>query len=147
MNDTAKPDLLYVTEIGATPEKVWQALTDPAFTARYWYGTRLESDWKPGSPITFHKVQGEADTGTMLIADRPRKLAYSWVVNFPALAGERASRVTFTLEPSGAGTRLSVSETGFNEVSLARRAKVFKDNSQGWAEVIVWIQKYAEAKN
>jgi len=55
--------------------------------------------------------------------------------------------VTFTLEPSGAGTRLSVSETGFNEISLARRARVFKDNSQGWTEVMVWIQKYAEAKN
>ena len=59
---------------------------------------------------------------------------------------EAWTTVTFTLEPSGAGTKLSVSETGFNEVSLARRAKVFKDNDQGWAEVIVWIQQYAEAK-
>ena len=40
-----------------------------------------------------------------------------------------------------------MSETGFNEISLARRAKVFEDNTQGWTEVIVWIQKYAEAKN
>jgi uncharacterized protein YndB with AHSA1/START domain len=54
--------------------------------------------------------------------------------------------VTFTLEPSGRGTRLRVLETGFNEISLARRARVFKDNSQGWAEVIVWIQQHAEAK-
>ena len=55
--------------------------------------------------------------------------------------------VTFTLEPAGRGTRLSMSETGFNEISLARRAKVFQDNSQGWGEVMEWIQKYAEAKN
>jgi hypothetical protein len=40
---------------------------------------------------------------------------------------------------------LSVSETGFNEISLARRAKVYADNSGGWTEVIVWIQKYVEA--
>jgi uncharacterized protein YndB with AHSA1/START domain len=42
----SNPELVYVHRIKATPEKVWQALTDPAFTARYWYGTRLESDWK-----------------------------------------------------------------------------------------------------
>jgi hypothetical protein len=58
---------------------------------------------------------------------------------------EAWTTVTFTLEPSGAGTRLSVAETGFNDVSLARRARVFQDNTQGWTEVITWIQKYAEA--
>jgi hypothetical protein len=39
-----------------------------------------------------------------------------------------------------------VAETGFTEISLARRAKVFQDNTQGWTEVIVWIQQYAEAQ-
>jgi hypothetical protein len=39
---------------------------------------------------------------------------------------------------------LSVSETGFDEISLARRANVYKDNSQGWPEVLVWLQKYVE---
>ena len=57
---------------------------------------------------------------------------------------EPRTTVTFTLEPSAGGTRLSVSETGFNEISLARRAKVYSDNAQGWTEVIVWLQKYAE---
>ena len=65
----------------------------------------------------------------------------------PALDYSREPRttVTFTLEPSPRGTRLSVSETGFDEISLARRAKVHADNSQGWTEVLVWLQKYAEA--
>lgn len=54
------------------------------------------------------------------------------------------STVTFTLEPSGSGTRLSVSETGFDAISLTRRAKVHGDNSQGWAEVLVWLQTYVE---
>ena len=49
------------------------------------------------------------------------------------------------LEPSGRGTKLSVSETGFNEISIARRAKVFADNTGGWTEVIVWIQQHVEA--
>jgi uncharacterized protein YndB with AHSA1/START domain len=58
---------------------------------------------------------------------------------------EPRTTVTFTLEPSGSGTRLSLAETGFNEVSLARRAKVFGDNNQGWTEVLVWLSNYAES--
>ena len=38
-----------------------------------------------------------------------------------------------------------VSETGFDEISLARRAKVYADNSQGWTEVLGWLQTYVEA--
>ena len=58
---------------------------------------------------------------------------------------EPETTVTFTLEPSGQGTRLSVSETGFDEISLARRAKVHADNSQGWTEVVGWLKTYVEA--
>lgn len=38
---------VYVTYIATTPEKLWQALTDGAFTRRYWFGTAVESDWTP----------------------------------------------------------------------------------------------------
>jgi uncharacterized protein YndB with AHSA1/START domain len=58
---------------------------------------------------------------------------------------EPRTTVTFTLEPMEGGTRLSLAETGFNEISLARRAKVFGDNSQGWTEVLVWLSNYAQA--
>jgi uncharacterized protein YndB with AHSA1/START domain len=59
--------------------------------------------------------------------------------------GDPRTTVTFTLEPSGDGTRLSVAETGFDEITLERRAKAYADNSQGWSEVLVWLQRYAEA--
>jgi uncharacterized protein YndB with AHSA1/START domain len=58
---------------------------------------------------------------------------------------EPVTTVTFTLEPAGTGTRLTVSETGFDEIALARRAKVYRDNSQGWAEVLGWLQRHVEA--
>ena len=140
----SKPELVYVNHIKATPERVWQALTDPAFTALYWYGTRLESDWQVGSPITFHKAEGMGppDTGTVLIADRPRKLAYSWIVNFPALAGERASRVTFTLEPEDAGTKLSLVHDEFDEGS--KIAETLKGD-YGWPGILAGLAQTAEA--
>ena len=46
----SKPSFIYVTYIESTPEKVWQALTDSAFTRRYWVNHRNASDWKVGSP-------------------------------------------------------------------------------------------------
>jgi DNA-binding transcriptional ArsR family regulator len=40
-------EFVYTTYIKTTPERLWQALTDPAFTRRYW-GLSMESDWAPG---------------------------------------------------------------------------------------------------
>ena len=57
---------------------------------------------------------------------------------------ESQTTVTFSLEPWAKGTRLSVAETGFDEITLARRAKVFADNTQGWTEVLVWLQSHVE---
>ena len=47
-----KPEFVYTTYISTTPERLWQALTDPAFTQRYW-GTTLRSDWTQGATMTW----------------------------------------------------------------------------------------------
>src|SRR3954449_10006130 len=44
------PSFVYTTYIKTTPERRWQALTEPAFTRRYWFGLTFETDWKAGSP-------------------------------------------------------------------------------------------------
>ncbi len=81
--------------------------------------------------------------------DPPTRFAWQWhpgaVDPNVDYSREPRTTVTFTLEPTAKGTRLSVAETGFDAISLARRAKVYGDNSQGWAEVLVWVQKHAEA--
>ena len=45
----SRPIFIYVTYINSTPGRVWQALTDPAFTRKYWVNHRNASDWKVGS--------------------------------------------------------------------------------------------------
>jgi DNA-binding transcriptional ArsR family regulator len=52
--DVERNDFVYTTYINATPKKVWQGLTDPAFTRRYW-NLEYETDWKVGSPITWEQ--------------------------------------------------------------------------------------------
>jgi uncharacterized protein YndB with AHSA1/START domain len=47
----SKPEFVYVIYIAATPEKVFEALTDAKMSERYWHGNHVESDWKVGSPF------------------------------------------------------------------------------------------------
>jgi uncharacterized protein YndB with AHSA1/START domain len=135
----SKPELVYVQTIKATPRRVWQALTDPAFTARYWYGTRLESDWKVGSPITFVKPQGEPDTGNVLVSDPPRKLCFSWHIAWGEMAKEKDSRVTFTIEPDGDGAKLTLVHDEFEEGSKAAAAL-----KNGWPGILAGLKKTLE---
>jgi uncharacterized protein YndB with AHSA1/START domain len=51
---TNAPSHVYETYIAATPERVWQALVDGEQTARYYYGTRVDSSWEVGSSITYY---------------------------------------------------------------------------------------------
>lgn len=139
----SKPELVFVTEIKTTPEKLWQALTDPEFTARYWYGTRLESDWQPGSPIIFHKTQGEPDTGRVLIADRPRTLSFAWHIAWGDMAKERDSRVTFTIEPAGNGVvKLTLAHDDFDEGSLVMATM----QKGGWPPILAGLRKVMEGE-
>jgi uncharacterized protein YndB with AHSA1/START domain len=141
-------------EVNAPPDRVWRVLTT-AKDLSAWFKVNIEGEIAPGAEVwmtsTSPGYEGQRFLVRVTEMTPPRRFAWQWhpgaVDPTVDYTREPWTTVTFTLEPSGAGTRLSVAETGFNDVSLARRAKVFKDNTQGWAEVIVWIQKYAEAKN
>jgi uncharacterized protein YndB with AHSA1/START domain len=139
----AKAELVYVNTIRTTPERLWQALTDPVFTQRYWYGTRVESDWKAGSPIVFRKPQGEPDTGKVLVADRPRKLSFSWHVSYGDFARERDSRVTFTIEPDGSDhVKLTLVHDDFQEDSALRETMA----KGGWPPILAALKKTLEGE-
>ena len=154
MNDEDTSRIDRTIDIDAPPERVWRVLTNAADLAA-WFRVRIEGEVAPGKEAWMTSLQpGHTDQRFLVRFTEmtpPRRFAWQWhpgaVDHDVDYTREPWTTVTFTLEPSGAGTRLSLSEIGFNEISLARRARVFKDNSQGWAEVVMWIQKYAEATN
>ena len=103
-------------EIAASPERVWQALTDPAQTPLYFYGARVQSGWQVGDRIDYF---GEGDapmtTGEVLQIDAPRRLVTTFsAVWEPASAADRPSRVSYTIEPAGDGSRLTVTHDDFD---------------------------------
>lgn len=138
-------------ELNAPPERVWRALTNAAELSA-WFQVTIDGDLAPGNDIWMTSVH-PAHAGVRFpvrIAEmtRPRRIVWEWhpgeVDPHADYSREPRTTVTFSLEPSGRGTRLSVSETGFDAIALERRAKAYKDNSEGWAEVLVWLQNYVE---
>ncbi|MGK5531863.1 ArsR/SmtB family transcription factor [Streptomyces sp. URMC 129] len=141
-----KPEFVYTTYIRTTPERLWQALTDPAFTRRYW-GATFASDWTAGSPMTWEQDGVViADPEQVVLASEPgRLLSYTWHTFTPEfgekfgfsaeslarMAGERRSRVTFEIEPLGETVRLTVTHDGFDPGST-----VLEGISGGWPAIL-----------
>ena len=102
---------VFETYIKATPERVWEAITDPEQRAKYSFGIAVESDWTEGSGYKgVHQGAGFTITeGRNLEVDPPRRLVQTmtalWSDEIKA-AGE--SRVTWELEPVGESTRVRV---------------------------------------
>lgn len=138
-------------EIQAPPERVWRALTNSTELGA-WFQVTIEGEITPGAELwmtaTHPQIAGQRYLVRVVEMTPPQRLVWKWHPGEmdPSVdySQQPLTTVTFTLEPSGSGTRLSVAETGFEEISLARRAKVYGDNSQGWTEVLVWLQRYAE---
>jgi uncharacterized protein YndB with AHSA1/START domain len=144
MSKHEKPSFSYVTYIGAAPDRVWQALTDGALTRQYWYGRRVESDWKVGSTVTFwyDAEDGEAvsDRGIVLESRPPRHLSYTFHVEFvDELKDEHPSRVTFDLEPIGDETRLTLIHDEFEP-----KSRVLEGCRTGWPAILSSLKSLVE---
>src|SRR5580704_6153029 len=132
-------------EIKAPPERVWRALTS-ATELSAWFQVTIEGEIAPGNEVWMTSMHpqhtGQRFRVRFIEMAPPVRFIWQWHPGASDAAvdysREPRTTVTFTLEPSETGTRLKVAETGFDEISLARRAKVYGDNSQGWTEVIGW---------
>jgi uncharacterized protein YndB with AHSA1/START domain len=153
----------YTTYIQATPERVWQGLTDPALMKRYWRhqtaGPKtFQSDWKKGSAYEMaHDDVGLVVSGpgqVILESDPPRRLAYTWHTITPEWAAavgmdeataatwraEARSKVAFDIEDVGHGVvKLTVTHDGF-----APGSAVLPAISEGWPAVLASLKTLLE---
>jgi uncharacterized protein YndB with AHSA1/START domain/DNA-binding transcriptional ArsR family regulator len=145
---------VYETHIRTTPEKLWQALTDPAFTTRYW-GVTFDTDWKAGSRLVYHYKGVVMDEPEQIVleADPYRRLAYTWhtitpefaeVVGiddelFAKLSAEKLSKVSFDLEPIGEVVKLTVVHDGFEPGST-----LLEMVSGGWPQLLSSLKSLIE---
>jgi uncharacterized protein YndB with AHSA1/START domain/DNA-binding transcriptional ArsR family regulator len=96
--------------IKTTPERLWEAITDPEMRAKYSFGVKTESDWTPGSGYEA-SVPGVIDiaSGENLEVDPPRRLVQSFTALWSEdVKREGTSRVTWEIEPVGDSCQLTV---------------------------------------
>jgi uncharacterized protein YndB with AHSA1/START domain len=137
----SKPVFVYVTYIASTPEKVFEALTSHDATGKFWFGNAATSDWKVGSPITFHREGKLIIKGEVLENEPPRRLSYTFhSMHEPFYGSEQPSRVVFELEQQRDQVKLTVTHDDFEEGS-----KVFESISNGWPLVLSSLKSYLEA--
>jgi uncharacterized protein YndB with AHSA1/START domain len=96
--------------IKTTPERLWQAITDPQMRSRYTFGVGVQSDWTPGSSYeAAHPAGGLLMSGENLEVDPPRKLVQSFEAKWSEdVTAEGTSRVTWEIEPVEDSCRLRV---------------------------------------
>lgn len=139
---TARSTFVYVSYIRTTPEKLWQALTDPEFTREYWFGMRAESEWKTGSPWRLvASSDGRVwDSGQIVEADAPRRLVIRWAHQIkPELKAEGDSICTMEIEPGNGQVKLTITHTVDREGSQLVEAV-----SGGWPQVISNLKSLLE---
>ncbi len=137
----ADPQFVYRTYIKTTPEKLWDALTSPAFTRQYWFGIDVVSDWKVGSPLKYVKNGETMVDGKVLAFDRPKLLSYTFHQSSGDSSSEPPTKVTIELEPElGTETvRLTVTHTDFVDNSKHRPSI-----SEGWPAVLSNLKSLLE---
>ncbi len=132
---------VYEVTIRATPEQIWQAITTPEFTARYFHGARITVTPERYLSIgTDDSIWGDA---AVLEFDPPRRLVHGWDSRYDAtLAAEPTSRVTWEIVPAAEGlTRLTVTHDGL-ENSPKTAASV---SGPGWTGVLTGLRSLLES--
>jgi uncharacterized protein YndB with AHSA1/START domain len=135
------PDFVYVMYIETTAEKLWEALTSPEFTKKYWFNIAVTSDWRVGSPINYIGDGKTKMKGKVLAADRPKLLSYTFQEVDTEASKEPPTRVTLEIEPElGTKTvRLTVTHTDFVQNSKHRPSI-----SGGWPAVLSGLKSLLE---
>ena len=126
--------------INATPDQVWDALTNPKKTKKYFFNCEVFSDWKPTSKITFKgrmfflfKIEM---TGEIISAEHGRMLKYSLINK-----GGTTSVVTDELIDEGDATRINITDdVGAGEGVEERYNRSFK----GWDKILKGLKKIVE---
>ncbi len=134
----APPAHIYEVYIRTTPERLWQAITDPEMTQRYFYRGVVESSWQQGTPVRWAIDGRDVIVGEVLEIDPPRRFVQSFAFTAPENAKDKPSRVTWAIEPQGGVCKLTLTHE-FDEDSLSYQSVRF-----GWNLVLSGLKTLLE---
>ncbi len=131
------------TSIAAPADRVWTALTDPEIIQRYMFGSKVVTDWQPGSPIVWKgEWQGKAyeDKGVVLDVAPGKRLE---VTHFSPLTGqpdvpENYHRLSYELDESAGQTRVRLTQDGAGSDEEAEHS------AQNWRAMLEGLKGVVE---
>jgi uncharacterized protein YndB with AHSA1/START domain len=136
--------------VQAQVSRVWKALTDIGEFSQ-WFGVQAKGKFQPGARVDMVVTyRGKRIEFFVTVEEMQPERRFSWKWHpggdqSDRPADEPPTLVVFELTPEAKGTRVKVTETGFDKISLVRRARVFEDNSGGWTEQMENLRKYVDA--
>jgi len=136
------PSHVFEIYIRTTPDKLWQALTDPELTSKYYFNTRINArDLRPGAAYTYSHADGSiAADGEIAEVDPGRRLVLTFTARWDAdVASEKPSRITWQIEPAGEACRLTATFEGPDE-----RSKMFEQAAGGMAVILSGLKTLLE---
>ena len=137
------PTTIYTIYIASTPEKVWEALTSAAFSRQYFFGNAVEIEQKVGGSYSVRLPDGALHIGGEVIeCDPPRRLAFTFNVNWPALIEKLGpTLVSYEIEQAGDAVRLTMTESHDRHLS----DDILSGGRQGWPVILSSLKSLLES--
>jgi uncharacterized protein YndB with AHSA1/START domain len=150
-----------VVTLKAPQERVWSAISDSSQFGR-WFGAEVDGAFEPGARLAARILPTEVDPEVAKMqepyvgmefeivveeVEPPRALSFRWhpgASDTEEVKDDPMTLVRFELEPAPGGTRLTITETGFDALPDARRAEAYEANEGGWEHQSRLIAKYLE---
>ncbi len=135
------PDHVYQAFIRADIKEVWRALVDGDMTVRYYYGTRVESDWEEDADIRYYYPDGSlVAEGTVLAIDPPHRLEMTFLPHWdPELNAEGPVRQVWLVEEADGVAKLTVETFDMDPSS-----KTYRDFTSGYPFIISGLKTLLE---
>lgn len=138
-------------QIAAPAAKVWEVLTDSAHTRQYMFGCAADSDWQVGSPLLWrmtHEGREMIPVKGRILEIEPDKLLKYTVIDpdaaYPDIP-ENYLNVTYRLHETSDGTKLTVTQDGFEDAANGeKRYRDVSNNGEGWNPILIQIKEIAE---
>lgn len=141
MTQAQQQSRVYEAYLRATPERVWQALTDPEVTQQYYYYTRAESDWNLGSKVSYRNHEGGVDLeGKILEVAAPQRLVTTFEPTWaPQEDGSTPSTVAYDIQSFGDITKLTLTHAGIDSNDPGSAGV-----HEGWVQIVSSLKSLLE---
>ena len=142
MTGQFQPKTVYVIYIASTPERVWQALTDPEFSRQYFFGFAVDVEPEVGGKFLMRYPDGRVHiSGTVVDWSPPQRFCCTWTVEGIREFGELPEcLVAYDIEPSGGSVRLTMTESHSWQVPDA----ILAGGRSGWPAILSSLKSVLE---